>query len=101
VLRGLSEFDILKLLGQLQEQVRGPIPTTTSGPPEEGSCGTSLQTSSFANLGNIIRLDTTPSPGFQHRLVLHQEAISGLPHMGDTGNDAISGLPPTGSRYQK
>jgi hypothetical protein len=52
VLRGLSEFDILKLLGQLQEQVPGPIPTANSGPPEDGGCGPSLQTSSFTDLGN-------------------------------------------------
>jgi hypothetical protein len=47
---------------------------------------------SIANIGNTIHLDTTPPPGFQPRLVLHQEAISGFPLAGSTGNDAISGF---------
>jgi hypothetical protein len=38
VLRGLTESEIFKLLGQLQEQVPGLIPSATSGPPEVGSC---------------------------------------------------------------
>jgi hypothetical protein len=51
-------------------------------------------TSSVTNIGNTpcIRLDTTPPPGFQPRLVLHQEAISSFPLAGNTGKDAISGL---------
>jgi hypothetical protein len=93
VLRGLTESEIFKLRGQLREQVPGPIPSATFGLPEVGSSSTSLQTSSFANIGNTIRLDTTPPSGFQPRLVLHQEAISGFPFAGNTGNYAISSLP--------
>jgi hypothetical protein len=57
-----------------------------------GGCSTSLQTSNLTNIGDTIHLDTAPPPGFQPRLVLHQEAISGFPVAGNTGNDAISGL---------
>jgi hypothetical protein len=92
VLRGLTECDIFKLLGQLQERVPGPIPSTTSGAPEVGSSSTSLQMISVANIGNTIHLDTTPPPDFQRRLVLHQEAISSFSLAGNTGNDAISGF---------
>jgi hypothetical protein len=93
VLRGLTESEIFKLLGELQEQVPGPIPSATSGAPEVGSCSTSLQMiSNIANIGNAIHLDMTPPPGFQPRLVLHQEAISGFALAGNTGYDAISGL---------
>jgi hypothetical protein len=53
-----------------------PFLVRHTGTPEVGSCSTSLQTISVANIGNTIRLDTTPPPGFQPMLVLHQEAIS-------------------------
>jgi hypothetical protein len=86
VFRGLSELEILKLLGQLQEQVSAAVLSTTSGAPEEASRGTSFQTCSVTEIGNTIRLDTTPPPGFQPRLILHQESISGFSPAGDTGN---------------
>jgi hypothetical protein len=35
VLRGLSELELLKLLGQLQEQGSAPVLPPTSGAPEE------------------------------------------------------------------
>jgi hypothetical protein len=96
VFRGLSELYILKLLEQLQEQVQGTVPSTTSGAPENARSGTSFHTSSVTDTGNTICLDTTPPPGFQPRLILHQESISGISPAGDTENDAISGLPPAG-----
>jgi hypothetical protein len=94
VFRGLSELELLKLLEQLQEQV--PAPSTTSGAPEEARRGTSFQTTSVTEIGNTICLDTTPPPGFQPRLISHQEHISGVCPAGDTENDDISGLPPAG-----
>jgi hypothetical protein len=51
-----------------------------------GSCSTSLQANSVTNIGNAIHLVTTPPPGFQPRLILHQEDISGFPLAGNTGN---------------
>jgi hypothetical protein len=92
VFRGLSAFDLLKLLEQLQEQVPAPVPSSTSGAPEEARRGTSFQTSSVTDTGNSICLDIAPPPGFQPRLILHQESISVF----STGNNAISGLPPVG-----
>jgi hypothetical protein len=53
------------------------------------TASTSLQMSSIANIGNTIRLDTTPPPGFQPRLVLHQEAISGFV-CGVSGNEGVT-----------
>jgi hypothetical protein len=76
VFRGLSDLELLKLLEQLQEQVPAPVPSTTSGAPEEARCDTSFQTTSVTEIGNTIRLDTTPPPGFKPRLILHQEPIS-------------------------
>jgi hypothetical protein len=38
----LEVLEIIKLLGQLQEQFPGPVHTTTSGGPEEVSCSTSF-----------------------------------------------------------
>jgi hypothetical protein len=96
VFRGLSELELLKPLEQLQEQVPAPVLPTTSGAPGEASRGTSFQTSSVTEIGNTLRLDTTPPPGFHPRLILHQESISGFSPVGDTGNDAISGLSPAG-----
>jgi hypothetical protein len=46
VLRGLSELDLLKLLGQLHEQGSAPVLSSTSGAPEEVGRSTSFQTSS-------------------------------------------------------
>jgi hypothetical protein len=60
VLRGLSELDLLKLLGQLQEQDSAPVLSSTSGASEE----VGRSTSSVPVTGNTIRLDTTPPPGF-------------------------------------
>jgi hypothetical protein len=54
---------ILKLLEQLQEPVPAPVLSTTSGAPEKASRGTSFQMSSVTEIGNTIRLDTTPRPG--------------------------------------
>jgi hypothetical protein len=93
MLRGLTESEILKLLGQLQEQVPGHIPSATFGAPEVGSCRTSLEVNIVTNIGNTIRLDTTPCPGFQPRLTLHQEGISGFPLAGNTGNMPFPVLP--------
>jgi hypothetical protein len=97
VIRGLSELELLKLLGQLQEQGSAPVLPPTSGAPEEVGRSTSFQTSSVPVTGNTIRLDTTPPPGFQPRWIVQQESISGFSPAGDTGNGAISGLPPAGS----
>jgi hypothetical protein len=72
VFRGLSELDLLKLLEQLHLQGPAPVLTSTSGVPVEVRRSTSFQTSSFINTGNTIHLDTTPPPGFQSRLILHQ-----------------------------
>jgi hypothetical protein len=50
--------------------------------------------------GNPIRLDRTPPPGIQPRLIAHQESISGFSPAGDTGSGSFSGLPPAGgTRY--
>jgi hypothetical protein len=96
VFRGLSELDLLKLLGQLHEQGSAPVLSSTSGAPEEVGRSTSFQMYSVPVTGNTIRLDTTPPPGFQPRLIVHQVSISGFSPCGDTGNYAISGLPPAG-----
>jgi hypothetical protein len=85
----------------LQEQGSAPVLPPTSGAPEEVGRSTSFQTSSGPVTGNTIRLDTTPPPGFQPRLIVHQESISDYSPAGDTGNDAIFGLPPAGgTRYE-
>jgi sorbitol-specific phosphotransferase system component IIA len=89
-------LDLLKLLEQLHGQVIASVLSSTSGALEEVGHCTSFQMSSVANTGNTIRLDTTPPPDFQPRLILHQESISGFSPVGDTGNYAISGLPPAG-----
>jgi hypothetical protein len=96
VFRGLSELELLKLLEQLQEQVPAPVLSSTSSVLEEVRYGTSFQTSSVTEIGNTIRLETTPPPDFQPRLMLHQEPISGFSPAGDTENDAISSLFPAG-----
>jgi hypothetical protein len=76
VFRVLSELGLLKLLEQLHEQGPAPVLSSTSGALEEVRRGTSFQTSSVADTGNTICLDITPPPGFQPRLILHQESIS-------------------------
>jgi hypothetical protein len=102
VLRGLSELEILKLLGQLHEQGFAPVlPPPSSGAPEEVGRSTSFQTLSVPVTGNAIRLDTTPPPGFQPRLINHQESTSGFSPAVDTGSGTISGLPPAeGTGYE-
>jgi hypothetical protein len=97
VLRGLSELELLKLLGQLQEQGSAPVLPPTSGAPEEVGRSTSFQTSRVPVTGNTIRLDIAPPPGFQPRLIVHQESTSGFSPARDTGNGVISGLPPRGT----
>jgi hypothetical protein len=69
VFRGLSELDLLKLLGQLHEQGYAPVLSSTYGAPEEDRRSTSFQTSSVPVPGNTIRLDTTPPPGFSTKKV--------------------------------
>jgi hypothetical protein len=97
VLRVLSERDLFKLLGLLQEQGSAPVPLPPiSGVLEEAGCSTSPQTFSVPFAGNTIRLDTTPPPGFQPRLITCQESTSGFSPAGVTGSAAISGLPPAG-----
>jgi hypothetical protein len=97
VLRGLSELELVKLLGQLQEQVSAPVPLPpTSGAPEEAGHSTSPQTFSVPATGNTIRLDATPPPSFQPRLIAYQESTSGFCPAGVTESAAISGLPPAG-----
>jgi hypothetical protein len=97
VLRGLSELDLIKLLGQLQEQGSAPVPLPpTSGAPEEAGRSTSPQTFTVPFTGNTIRLDTPPPPGFQPRLISSQEFTSGFSPAGVTGSASISGLPPAG-----
>jgi hypothetical protein len=76
VLRGLLELELLKLLGQLQEQGSIPVFPPTSGAPEEVGRRTSFHTFRVPVTGNTIRLDTTPPPGFQTRLIAHQESTS-------------------------
>jgi hypothetical protein len=76
IFRGLTELELIKLLEQLQEQVPAPVLSTTSGAPEEASRGTSFQMSSVTEIRNTIRLDTIPPPGFQPRLMLHQQPNS-------------------------
>jgi hypothetical protein len=51
--------------------------SSTSGAPEKVRCVTSFQTSSVTETGNTICMVTTLPPGFQPRLILHQESISG------------------------
>jgi hypothetical protein len=102
VLRGLSELEILKHLGQLHEEGFAPVlPPPTSGAPEEVWRSTSFQTFRVPVTGNTIRLDTTPPPGFPPRLINHQESTSGFSPAGDSGSGTISGLPPAGgTRYE-
>jgi hypothetical protein len=93
VLRGLSELELLKLLGQLQGQ--GSVPVFLPLPVRRKRLGAAPLS---RHLGfpspNTIRLDTTPPPGFQPRLITHQESTSGFSPAGDTGSGSISGLPP-------
>jgi hypothetical protein len=92
VLRGLSELELIKLLGQLQGQGSAPVPLpSTSGAPEEVGRSTSPQTFSVPITGNTIRLDITPPP----RLMAYQESTSGFSPAG-VKSAAISGLPPVG-----
>jgi hypothetical protein len=96
VLRGLSELELLKLIGQLQEQGSVPVFPPSSGAPEEVGHSTSFQMFRVPVTGNTIRLDTIPPPGFQLRLIAHQESTSGFSPAGDPGSGTISGLPPAG-----
>jgi hypothetical protein len=75
VFRGLSELEVIKLFEHLQEQVPAPVLSTSSGMrkrlllrhlfPDVLYC---------TEIGNTVRLDTTPPHGFQPRLILHQES---------------------------
>jgi hypothetical protein len=96
VFRGLSELELIKLLGQLQELGSASVPLPpTSGVPEEVGRSTSPHAFSVPVTGNTIRLDTMP-PGFQPRLIAYQESTYGFSPAGVTESAPISGLPPAG-----
>jgi hypothetical protein len=62
-------------------------------PLEEIGRSTSFQTFSVPVTGNAIRLDTTPPPGFQPRLINHKESTSGFSPAGDTGSGTMVPFP--------